>query len=225
VVGFNDGARAKTRALALLLGLGLVVGSLVTTGCSACSTPKSTTSSAGSAETSASDNLTATPSATETGATTTSEPAATSDSPKSTSSSKESADANDVKHQATYIVETGKTSSGGNTITFDYVQFLTGDAAEKAAKAHGQEAENDYFVVNDNPKLRTFPVSSSAVIKLHPAEDPSFTRDFSFSELKTLIAAGSKTYGGKHYYWMSEATYYVNVEDGKVTRVENQWVP
>jgi len=125
------------------------------------------------------------------------------------------------------------------------VQFLTGTAATKAAVAHGDTAENDYYVVNDNPKLRTFPVSSAVVIKLHPANGPSYSRIFTFSAFKALISAHSATYGGKTYDWSSETTYYITVatyggktydwssettyyitvKNGKVARIEQQWVP
>jgi hypothetical protein len=136
---------------------------------------------------------------------------------------KPSPTANDVTHQATFITKTG-TAGGAHTMTFDYVQFLTGSDAIKAATAHGDTVENDYYVVNDNPKLRTFPVASGVTIKLHPG-DPSSSRIFTFSEFKALMGSGTATYGGQVYDWNSQQTYYINVNNGKVTRVENVWVP
>jgi hypothetical protein len=41
-----------------------------------------------------------------------------------------------------------------SVLTFDKVEFLTGAAAEKAAKAHGDTVDNDYYIVNDNTMLR-----------------------------------------------------------------------
>lgn len=137
---------------------------------------------------------------------------------------KPSPTAEDVTHQSTFITKNGLLN-GDPTLTFDYVQFLTGAAATKAAAAHGDTAENDYYVANDNPKLRTFPVSAAIVIKLHPGDGPQFSRIFSFSEFKALMTAGSGTYGGRHYDWSAETTYYINVKNGKVLRIENQWVP
>ena len=42
-------------------------------------------------------------------------------------------------------------------MTFDLAYFLTGDAANQAAAEHGDETPvpNDYYIVNDNPSLRT----------------------------------------------------------------------
>jgi len=41
-------------------------------------------------------------------------------------------------------------------LTVDYIKFLRGDEAEAEAKKQGVEVCNDYMVVNDNTKLRTF---------------------------------------------------------------------
>ena len=91
-------------------------------------------------------------------------------------------DANDVTHQATFIKKTGVADGGDHTMTFDYVQFLTGSAAIHAATAHGDTVDNDFYVVNDNPKLRTFPVSSGVLIKLHPNDGPQYSRIFDLAE-------------------------------------------
>ena len=134
-------------------------------------------------------------------------------------------DANDVTHQATFIKKTGVADGGDHTMTFDYVQFLTGAAAVKAAAAHGDTADNDFYVLNENPKLRTFPVSSGVLIKLHPSNGPGFSRIFTLDEFESLITDGPHTYGGNNYGWSAEQTYYINIKHGKVTRVENQWSP
>jgi hypothetical protein len=51
-------------------------------------------------------------------------------------------------------------------MTFDLAYFLTGDAANQAAAEHGDETPvpNDYYIVNDNPLLRTTPISPSVEI-------------------------------------------------------------
>ena len=134
-------------------------------------------------------------------------------------------DANNVTHQATFITKTAVNGVDIHSMTFDYVQFLTGPDAVKAATAHGTTADNDFFVVNDNPKLRTFPVASGVVIRLHPANGPQYSRVFTLSEFESLINTGPHTYGGMEYHWFSEQTYYINIKSGKVTRIENQWTP
>ena len=57
--------------------------------------------------------------------------------------------------------------SGPATITFDLIQFFTGEAATKAAAEDGQgsPAPNDYYIRNVNPRLRTLPVRADAPIR------------------------------------------------------------
>jgi len=147
------------------------------------------------------------------------QPPATSAKPKSTLT------AGDVAHQATRITKNGEAGGGDHTLTLDYVQFLMGAAAETAAEARGTTADNDYYVVNDNTKLRTFPVDSGVVIKLYWAGSPTVSRIFTFAEFKSLMATGRATYGGKRYDWSKLETYYVTVKNGRITRIEQQWVP
>ena len=158
-------------------------------------------------------------------ATTTPPATTTSPKPPTVTPAKPSVNANDVTHQATFITKNAVADGGSPTLTFDYVQFLTGSAADKAAKAHNDTVENDYYVVNDNKKLRTFPVSSAVVIVLHPGNGPQFHRNFTWAEFKSLMQTHTATYGGDMYDWSAETIYYINIKNGKVTRVEQQWVP
>jgi len=56
-----------------------------------------------------------------------------------------------------------ETKSGTVYVTMDQAEFLTGKAAAAAATAHGDESPppNDYYIVNDNRQLRTFPIAKS----------------------------------------------------------------
>jgi hypothetical protein len=51
-----------------------------------------------------------------------------------------------------------------SVLTFDKVEFLTGAAATKAAKAHNDTVENDYYIVNDNKQLRKLGVIPDSVV-------------------------------------------------------------
>jgi hypothetical protein len=55
------------------------------------------------------------------------------------------------------------------TITFDLIQFFTGEAATKAAAEDGEESPppNDYYIRNVNSRLRTLPVQSGAPITVN----------------------------------------------------------
>ena len=64
-------------------------------------------------------------------------------------------------------------------IDADYIQFFTGDEATEAAKKHHDAdtsydekgkitsiiADNDYYIVNDNKKIRTLPLSKNVKIE------------------------------------------------------------
>lgn len=131
----------------------------------------------------------------------------------------------DVTRQPSFITKHGKNAEGVRTLTFDYVQFLTGSAAEKAAAKKGDTVENDYYVLNDNTKKRTFPIASDVVIVLHPGEGPDYKRTFTSTEFRALMDDGSATKSGKNYTWSAETLFYVNVKKGKVVKIENLWVP
>lgn len=46
--------------------------------------------------------------------------------------------------------------------TFDLACYYVGAAAEAEAARRGDEVNNDYYVVNDNPTLRTLPLAAGA---------------------------------------------------------------
>lgn len=57
---------------------------------------------------------------------------------------------------------------GGDPVRlrWDRATFLTGDAANAAAAAHGDESPvpNDYYIVNDNPKLRVLELAATVTV-------------------------------------------------------------
>jgi hypothetical protein len=50
------------------------------------------------------------------------------------------------------------------TATFDLAYLLTGDEAAAAAKADGKELDGDFYIQNNNPKLREVPVDPHAEV-------------------------------------------------------------
>jgi hypothetical protein len=204
---------------AALLSVVMLVVALALTGCFQ---PKSASTSTGSADTTGSAGASATtatvPAAVETATTVVTEPEATAVTKPPTNIA-------NVTHQPTWIVKNGVADDGVHTMTCDYVQFLTGSAAEKAAKKHGDTVENDYYVVNDNSLKRTIPVAAGVTIVLHPGDGPQFKRVFTLAQFEDLMDNTSATYGGRTYMWSNETIYYINVKNNKITRIENQWVP
>jgi hypothetical protein len=110
-------------------------------------------------------------------------------------------------------------------ITVDYVQMLTGKAAADRATADGQESPppNDYYLVNDNPKLRTFSVAAAAPVYLlgWGGTDATFKTKRTIDDFLDIMPGGvnPQTEWVNGYYW-------VTVKAGKtVTRIEQQFFP
>jgi hypothetical protein len=97
--------------------------------------------------------------------TTTSGSSATASHTPVTNTSSESV-APDGHIKACGIIKEVWVDGGVRKIKIDYVDYLTGAAAVAAAAAEGEQVEDGYWVKNDNPKLRTFTVSSSVAITL-----------------------------------------------------------
>jgi hypothetical protein len=103
----------------------------------------------------------------------------------------------------------------GRTLTVDLVYFLTGAQAEAefAKRFPGEEGPmNDYFVVNDNPRLRTLPVAPAVEVSVVEG-DPDAPAALAFADLP---AANDPP--AVRLFWLT-------VAKGSVTRIEEQFVP
>ena len=129
---------------------------------------------------------------TEAGDTSTTAPAATTTSPGS------DLDLDDGKHPV-YITAI---DVGAHTMTFDVIQFLTGqdaiDAYQAANPGDPEGPPNDYFILNENSKLRTAPVAATPTVMLvRLSEDSDADLDpGTFEELPAYLAASPPGDGG-----------------------------
>jgi hypothetical protein len=108
----------------------------------------------------------------------------------------------------------------GQTITFDLVQFYTGQAAATAAAEDNQESPppNDYYIRNVNPRLRTLPVRADATITVNllAAESTgSATKNVSVTLAK--LATWFPT--------TSTPMFWITVQGGQVTKIAQQYLP
>jgi hypothetical protein len=110
--------------------------------------------------------------------------------------------------------------AAGQTITFDLIQFFTGEAANKAAAEDGEESPppNDYYIRNVNPRLRTLPVRAGAPITVNvlaAQSTGSSTKDVSVT-LEKLAS-----------YFPNSGTppFWITVEQGQVTEMAQQYLP
>jgi hypothetical protein len=122
------------------------------------------------------------------------------------------------------FIESLKAGDPGSLVA-DYAQYLVGAAAAKAAAAAGEESPppNDYYVVNDNPKLRTLAVSPSAKVVLVSRPGEGSDAAGYPSDVETL----AKWLADKGWESASLRSngYWLTIENGLVTGIEEQYAP
>ncbi len=109
--------------------------------------------------------------------------------------------------------------AAGKTVTFDLIEFYTGTAALNAWKTdHPGETggpDNDYYIINKNPKLRTLPVTATVTVTVVDSTTPVWTD-------KPLVF-------GKLHAFLSQPginpTFWLTVNAGTVTQIEQQFLP
>jgi hypothetical protein len=161
-------------------------------------------------------------------------PASSSDSPTASPEPSESpseeasesvspAPSGDLLPDGRYFVYAKAVSEGavGPELTFDLAYFLTDEAAQEAATAAGDEFVNGYYIVNDNPKLRTMPLSPDAIVRYVPE---GTCCNLKAGDLDAWSAAVNGT-AQTDYPNMDPTGWWIRVEGGEIVRIAQQWVP
>jgi hypothetical protein len=150
-------------------------------------------------------------------------PTATSPSPTGRPSASPSLVLEDGRHFG--YIRSAQLTAEPQVIVFDLAYLLTGDEANQAAAERGKETPvpNDYFIVNDNPRLRELPVAPGLRILLLDwtdccdtmfRADPQLFQE-SFDQERYPPGNYKGTFSG---YWLT-------VRGGAVTKVEEQYFP
>ncbi len=114
------------------------------------------------------------------------------------------------------------------TVVFDLAYWLEGEEAAEAAAEHGDEVPppNDYYVVNDNPKVRTLRLADDLRIVLLDWErccDETIEPDLDL--FADVIAEGGFVRIDGRLYYGTEGSYWLTVEGGEVRTIEEQYRP
>jgi hypothetical protein len=123
----------------------------------------------------------------------------------------------DGRHAA-YIREV---DAAGRAVTFDRIEFLTGEAAVKAWRKDNPTStqpgpDNDYFIVNDNPKLRTMQIAPDAEIIIYDWDDAGGAQvRWPLEKLFKVISADPD--------W--GRPMWLTVNSGLITRIDEQFIP
>lgn len=125
------------------------------------------------------------------------------------------------------FVKSVDTSTDPPTVTYDLAYFLTGQDAVQAAKDHGDEVPppNDYYIVNDNPRLRTVPLAPGArLVFLDWSHCCDATFDGSLDAFARALDQGEMTIDG-HMYKGRLSPYWLVARGGAIVRIEEQYLP
>lgn len=118
----------------------------------------------------------------------------------------------------------GERVEPGDVLVADLGYFFIGDEANEAAAEHGVETPvpNDYYIQNDNPKLRRVPISPEATVRYIPTESCC---DLQPWDLQTWIDAVNGDVQTDMMGEMDYAWWWIAVRDGQVVAIEQQYVP
>jgi hypothetical protein len=121
--------------------------------------------------------------------------------------------------------KTVEQNEGASSLTFDLALFLTDDAANAAAAAHGDEVPppNGYYIVNDNPKLRTVPIDPDVAVKYFPSTGPACCTHQP-GTLDGFAAAVNGT-AMTHYPPMKYTPWWITLKDGAIVTITQQYLP
>jgi hypothetical protein len=116
----------------------------------------------------------------------------------------------------------------GNTVTFDLIEFLTGDAAkaewQKEHPGDPNGPDNDYMIVNNNKKLRTLPVAASAPCVVLSTLGGTDTKTISFAAFPAFLKqqnSGMTLTPAR----IAVLPFWLTVQHGTVIKFEEQFLP
>jgi len=123
-----------------------------------------------------------------------------------------------------FVMAEEVTGSGNDrALVLDLAYFLTGDDANEAAAEHGEETPtpNGYFIVNDNPKLRTVALSPAATVMYIPVESCCDAQEGDLSAWADSVNGTVQS----DYPHMPSTWWWVTVQAGRIVAIEQQYLP
>lgn len=119
-----------------------------------------------------------------------------------------------------YVTRAARLEDGSATVTFDLAYFLRGGEAEEAAAAHGDELVNDFYIVNDNPRLRTLRVADEVRVRYFPSAQCC---EMQRGDIDAWLASIRETNQTDHEG--TDVPWWLTIEDGTITRIEQHFLP
>jgi hypothetical protein len=118
--------------------------------------------------------------------------------------------------------------AAGSTLVLDLAEFYSGDEANEIAAERGDEVPvpNDYYIVNDNPRLRTLVLSPDVELVLldwNRCCDETFGP--TVEQFAAAVADGEPVEIDGHLTYGAQSQYWLTVAGGVVTAIEEQYLP
>ncbi len=121
--------------------------------------------------------------------------------------------------------------NGKRYLEIDYIQWFTGDAAEKAMREDGEcysDEEcivfNDYYIRNVNPLIRTFEIEPAVEIRMQTYNAGNVAADISWNELITY-AELKGIFSSAGYSHLKDVPYIVEIQNQKIMKITEQYIP
>ena len=117
-----------------------------------------------------------------------------------------------------------------DSLRLDPAEFLTGEAAQRAAEAvgvveFGEPVPNGYYVHDPDPA--TFEVALADDVRVTRVACPDSCRDGVPGDLEGLIRSfrEERDYTLADPYRGAQSQYWVTIEDGRVVAIDEQYLP
>ena len=120
------------------------------------------------------------------------------------------------------------TAGPAATLAFDEAEFLTGDAAQKAAEedgvvAPGETVPNDYYIPNRDQTTQTLRIANDAKITAKRCPLCRHGRDGQLDSFLASFMKGRQTFADP--YRGKYSLYWLTIRDGEVAAIVEQYVP
>ena len=120
------------------------------------------------------------------------------------------------------------TAGPAATLAFDEAEFLTGDAAQKAAEEdgavpHGEPVPNDYYIRNRDKTTQTLRIANDAKITAKRCQLCRHGRDGQLGPFLASFMKQGQTYADP--YRGKNTLYWLTIENDEVVAIDEQYVP
>ena len=123
-------------------------------------------------------------------------------------------------HHFVYVTSASRLEDGTSEVEFDLAYFYTDARAQQEAAERGDVAEDGYYIVNDNDRLRTLPLSADVEVEYIPEDLCCELQPGNIDAwLEAVLETNQTDYSGKDVPW------WFTVEGGQITRIEQQYLP